>query len=353
MNQLLQAARRNFPGAAAALGIAAAAMLLTGLAMSDWQWSAALARQTIYAGMISGLLYWGNGIIAEGVPISWTQRPQLRFWVSLLLTLSVSFAIILLCDLIFYLQYHGQWPEQLINPRDTPRYLSVLGITVVVSIFLHARSFLYEMRQAIEEREALKRAHLSSKFENLQNQVNPHFLFNSLNVLSNLVYKDADQAAHFIRQLSKVYRYVLDVKDREVIYLAEELAALEAYLHLLQIRFGGSFRIQLELKPRTGEVIVPLALQMLVENAIKHNIVSQARPLTVTISRSEEGSICVSNNLQARNSQQESLGIGLDNIRQRYQFLSHDAIRIDSGNGHFTVLLPSLSIATSDADPDR
>jgi LytS/YehU family sensor histidine kinase len=177
----------------------------------------------------------------------------------------------------------------------------------------------------------------------LKNQVNPHFLFNSFNALSNLVYEDPDKAVKFIKQLSEVYRYVLDTRDREVVSLEEELRFLQSYIYLQKIRFAEKLTIDIQLE-NVNSQIAPLALQILVENAIKHNIVSEDDPLQVKI-YPDNGFIAVENNLQKKSMGVEpSAGVGLENICRRYEFLSDKKVEILEDTDRFLVKLPILLV---------
>lgn len=311
------------------------------LLLSGFRDPSLLAWQFAATGVLSASIWLANGIIAEEVKISWTERPLLRLIVSLLLTVV---ATLLLADIVDWLfdNLQGRTRPFSVLRSYTSYYLSVLGGTFIISLFLHGREFLQQLRASIEEREALKRAQISSRYESLKNQVNPHFLFNSLNVLSNLVYKDADLADEFIRRLSGVYRYVLDMQEKEVVSLAEELAMLDAYLFLMKMRFGDNLRIDRPLTARDGEYLPPLSLQMLVENAVKHNIVSAGRPLFLRLERQGEDRLIVTNNLQRKTNVQESLGLGLTNIRERYRYLDRREVEVREEDGQFSVSLPIL-----------
>ena len=182
-----------------------------------------------------------------------------------------------------------------------------------------------------------------SQYESLKNQVNPHFLFNSLNALTHLVYEDQDKAAKFIKQLSEVYRYVLDSRDKEVVSLEEELKFLDAYLFLQQIRFGDKLKVNVNFKGSTSSV-APLALQMLIENAIKHNVISEEEPLSIRLYM-ERSFLVVENDLHKKNILPDSSGgLGLQNIKRRYEFLSKEKVVVDEGEGKFIVKLPMLEM---------
>ncbi len=310
--------------------------------LNGWTVNADFFWETGRTGFLAALIWVGNDALSNEVKISWTDYPVKRLLVSLVLTIVVTLFIAVFVDAIITLLRYGQLPKR-VFAFQAGFYWSLLLITFFISLFLHGRSFLMSYRQAIVEQEELKRVSLASKYESLQNQVNPHFLFNSLNVLSSLVYKDADLSAKFIEQLAQVYRYVLETQDKEVVPLSSEKEMLEAYLFLLKIRFGEQLKIVVELEAEASEALPPLALQMLAENAVKHNIVSRRNPLTLEI-RKKGDRILVRNNLQPKQQVQTSLGVGMNNIYERYRLLSDEAVEIDQGPDYYQVSLPLLKV---------
>ena len=214
--------------------------------------------------------------------------------------------------------------------------------TSLITVFLTSRSFLFNWRQAAIDKEKFQKEGMAARYESLKNQVNPHFLFNTLNALTNLVYEDQDKAAKFIKQLSEVYRYVLETRDRELVPLDEEKSFLKAYLFLQQIRFGDKLKLDVSLDGKGG-MVAPLVLQMLIENAIKHNIISEAKPLTVHVFY-EGDYLVVENTLQKKEvMESESPGIGLENICRRYEFLTDKEVIILRGD-KFVVKLPLIPV---------
>jgi len=165
-----------------------------------------------------------------------------------------------------------------------------------------------------------------------------------LNVLSNLVYKDQDLAAKFIKQLSKVYRYVLDTREKEVVTLQKELDALESYIFLMKIRFGKNLIVHQNVQSQPYEQIVPLTLQMLLENAIKHNEISKAFPLTIHIERLDNNLISIKNNLQEKKQLHEKSGVGLENIKARFQYISNQKVEILKTDSEFEVRVPTVEM---------
>ena len=222
-----------------------------------------------------------------------------------------------------------------------------LGFSFRVNLFLHCVNaiyhFIYQYKHSQLEAETLKKQNAEARFEALRNQINPHFLFNSFNVLSSLVYKDADTSSKFIDQLSNVYRYLLFNQQNKIVRLSEEVAFLESYLYLLKIRFQDNLIIEKNIANHLKDTyIAPATLQLLIENAIKHNVVSKANPLSIKLF-SNGKYIVVENSIQLKEVKEESTNIGLNNIKDRYNYLcGKDAADVINSNGVFTVKIPII-----------
>ena len=210
-------------------------------------------------------------------------------------------------------------------------------MTVYESIY-----FKNELKKSVEEKELLKRESLNAQLDALRTQVNPHFLFNNLNTLSSVIPEDPNLAVEFVQQLAKVYRHILEVKDEQSILLHEELEVLRAYAFLLKTRFGNNLDIMIDVpEEKLKNKIVPLSLQILMENAIKHNIVSSDKPLKIDVF-AQNGNLVVSNKLQKKNQIYESTGIGLNNIRNRYKLISTKRVEVVEDTSQFTVSIPLI-----------
>jgi len=294
-------------------------------------------------------MWLGNEYLVDWLDtkLSWTEQPLSRLLVGVFAMIFYTVpAIWLLIELFDMLGIH-------INTR-TETMWATMGVTFIITFFMTSRSFLYNWRQSAIDAQVLQKESIAAKYESLKNQVNPHFLFNSFNALTNLVYEDQDKAAKFIKQLSDVYRYVLDPRDKEVVSIEEELKFLHSYSYLQQIRFGSKLNIQIDVNnPKVR--VAPLALQMLIENAIKHNITSEEDPLYVRVYLQNE-SIVVENNLQKKNrmpdyakassgKRDDSAGVGLENIVKRYEFLSNKKVEIIENEKMFIVKLPTLIVS--------
>jgi LytS/YehU family sensor histidine kinase len=291
---------------------------------------------TLFVSAIWVTMWLGNEYISHRLDerLSWTKKPLMRLAIGVLAAVlysaSVGYAIVILFESGFGLNVGGIY--QL--------YVTV-AITILITVIMTSRSFLFKWRDSAIDAEKLQKENIAAKYENLKSQVNPHFLFNSLNALTNLVYEDQDKAVKFIKQLSEVYRYVLDTREAEVVSLGEELKFLQSYVYLQQIRFGDKLKIHIRLD-NENFFVTPLALQMLVENAIKHNVISEDDPLNIQL-YNDDGFIVVENNLQKKSLPGErSSGLGLENIRKRYELLSERSVVIIENENSFVVKLPVL-----------
>lgn len=203
--------------------------------------------------------------------------------------------------------------------------------------------FLWWMRRRDERmriEEARKKEQVENRLEVLKNQINPHFLFNSFNTLTSLIEEAPDLAVEYVEKLSDFFRNILQYREKDLISLEEELAVLDSYLFLLHKRYGDNLLVDIGLQPTEG-YIVPLALQLLVENAVKHNIVSASKPLHLRL-YAEGDYWVVENSLQPRISRPESTGLGLKNIIKRYELLTHKEIRIEQTEHFFRVGIPII-----------
>jgi LytS/YehU family sensor histidine kinase len=190
----------------------------------------------------------------------------------------------------------------------------------------------------------LQKANLQSQFEVLKQQVNPHFLFNSLNVLSSLIKVEPDLAEAFTEKLSKVYRYVLENKEKDMVPLSTELDFMNSYVFLLNIRFMGKISVSIVIdEARSDLMILPMALQLLIENAIKHNTFSKANPLNISISIDSENFLIIRNNTQIRETQIQSTGVGLANITNRYRLISDRVPVFEKTDKEFIAKVPLIA----------
>ncbi|WP_121355832.1 sensor histidine kinase [Flavisolibacter nicotianae] len=199
------------------------------------------------------------------------------------------------------------------------------------------------LRKLEQEREELLRLNLQSQFDSLKQQVNPHFLFNSINTVSSLISIDPQKAKKFLAEMSKVYRYLLKANEAELTSLQKELDFVQSYFHLLKTRFGEGLHLQVQVDAESRASLLPvLSLQLLVENAVKHNTIEAAQPLTITIAITSDRQLCVSNNLQKKINVLESNKVGLSTIMTKYKLLNQQEPVIRETADEFIVILPLL-----------
>ncbi|MGB5667358.1 MAG: 2TM domain-containing protein [Maribacter sp.] len=274
---------------------------------------------------------------------SWETQTQKRLWIgaigSIILTV-ISFGLI---RMFISLVVYGKTLNDFIAGERSSYYIIALVITLVVSLFFHA-FYLYKALQEKKVKEQkIIAGTASAKFDALKNQLDPHFLFNSLNVLTSLIEEDPIQAQKFTTSLSKVYRYVLEQKNKDLVSVDEELQFARTYVKLLKMRFEDSIHLEIPEHSKNPEAkIVPLSLQLLLENAVKHNVVTSAKPLFIRVYE-EEGSLVVENNLQEKQVVKKSSGVGLQNIQQRYRILTDRQVQIAKSTSDFKVKLPLLT----------
>jgi sensor histidine kinase YesM len=224
------------------------------------------------------------------------------------------------------------------------RVFSGILLCTVLLVIKYTFEVIEVKQKMVLENEQLLRESLQARFETLRQQVNPHFLFNSLSTLKTLMRTDVDKAETYLLRLSEVFRYSLQTSTIEKVTLREELDILEAYLFMLKERFGQSLSIDIKIdKPFYDRFVPPFTLQILVENCVKHNIVSRDKPLLIRIFSNSSSQITVSNNLQRKQSVESSSKVGLANIDRRYQYLSGRHIEIIESQSSFDVVIPLLS----------
>ena len=303
-----------------------------------------------YTLMYSVGLWLTNGLLVEWLNrrYAWTVRPGRRLLLTLGVSLGGSLLVILLMNAVL-LRLHGQPVTQLFTAGMYWNLLLPLIITVIVSLFNHSRAFFFQWREAAVRAERLEKETAVARLDSLRRQVDPHFLFNSLNALTGLVEEnDPARAVRFIRQLSQVYRYVLDSSGQELVPLADELRFAESYLFLQKTRLGDALAVEMDLPPAAVApfFVPPLALQLLLENVIKHNTAFQADPLRLRVALDAGGgSLTVRNTLRPRRlGPGESLGMGLKNLAARYAFLTARPLAVGEEAGEFVVTLPLLVI---------
>lgn len=233
--------------------------------------------------------------------------------------------------------------KQIIPLKLTVTYATLANLLFhLVNAVYH---YINRYRSKQLEAEELKRINVQAQLQAVNNQINPHFLFNNLNVLSGLVLTDPQAANRFTEAFSQVYRYILSSTDKELVAVKEELDFIQPYLFLLQKRFPGGIHVDIAVSDQARKLyMVPVALQLLIENAIKHNVATTNKPLHIGIRANGKHELVVTNNLQPKITKEPSSNIGLQNINKRYGLLFHKAIDIVQSNNSFAVTLPLIEI---------
>lgn len=244
--------------------------------------------------------------------------------------------------LIFFLYDRLHILGYSIQPGDL-KWGLILGVVVNI-IFVSLWEAIYiidKYKESLTEKESLEQMNIEHEFENLKSQVNPHFLFNSFNTLSSLISIDKKQAETFLDELSKVYRYLLRNNEDSITTVDQEIKFIQSYYRLLKTRYGDALNMTVEIDKRYNPYLIPsLSLQLLVENAVKHNIVSRQQPLTIEIFTTAGNKLVVNNNLQKKQLKEKSTHIGLNNIRSKYKLIKQDGFQIVEGESNFMVVLP-------------
>jgi len=270
---------------------------------------------------------------------SWLENPQKRLFIQLVT--SILFTSVALFLFMFTLHQIKFGDGRLFNRKMMETFTPALLFTFALSAVYIGNQFFKAWKQSLVEVEKYKAESANAQLQNLKNQISPHFLFNNLSVLTSLVYKNQDKAVEFINELSKVYRYVLD-NNTELVTLQDEMDFLNHYIYLLKIRFENSISFEININEHQQQAFVlPMSLQMLVENTIQHNETSQANPLKVSI-YTKENSLIIENKIQPRSDFNESTKIGLTNLKSRYSFFTDEKIEILNDFKSFKVILPLI-----------
>ncbi|MGV6829890.1 MAG: 2TM domain-containing protein [Flavobacteriales bacterium] len=237
----------------------------------------------------------------------------------------------------------GNTFQQFINNEKLSYYTISFIISMVIIVVFYGIFFYKHIQENKVKEQKIIAGTVSAKFDALKNQLDPHFLFNSLNVLTSLIEENPEAATKFTTSLSKVYRYVLEQKNKDLVPVEEELKFAKLYMSLLTMRFEDSLVFNIpETVTNLDAKVVPLSLQLVLENAVKHNQVTPTKKLTITI-KEEEGNLIIKNNLQEKEVLRKSTGVGLKNIQQRYQLLTDRPVHFIKSEDQFSVSIPLLT----------
>lgn len=298
-----------------------------------------------YTTLYGFMLYYANAILFMKLDEIFSKerfnrkRILIGFIGSFIISVGVIFLLRIFEDVII----EGSSLALFFEKEKFSNYLVTIIITFIVTLAFHAFYFYKAYQESRLKEQKIIAGTANAKFESLKNQIDPHFLFNSLNVLSSLIEENPENAQQFTTSLSKIYRYVLEQKDKELVTVSEELTFAKTYMKLLKMRFENSITFELPTDFENHDAkVVPLSLQLLLENTIKHNVVSENKPLHIKI-YIKDNFLVVENNLQKKEVLQDRKGVGLQNIVSRYAILSERKVLIDETKETFAVYLPILT----------
>lgn len=310
----------------------------------------------LISGMYTFFIGLGNGFLNDYLDskFSWTDETRKRTIAAIVGTLVMNIALVYFCNYLNFIVIQGKNPEKFFNGEMNFINWFFINFAIMISAIGHARGFMAAWKnstkkEVVEQKLIAKSA--NAQFESLKNQLDPHFLFNSLNVLDSLIEENPVQAQRFTNSMSKIYRYVLEQKDKELVSVEEEIDFAKTYCELLKTRFEDAvtFDFNISEEDKKGYV-VPLSLQLLLENSIKHNFATSSKPLNIKIF-TEKGNLIIENNLQTRELPNKSTGVGLANIVSRYNLLTERNVFVEKSEAFFRVKLPILTEKLNPMNP--
>jgi len=294
--------------------------------------------------LIIALLWIGNTQISKYLDnkLPWLEYGTFRFFSQLASGLIYSLLVINISYLSLKSIFTSDPPS--ITQIIVMNTYGVLIIIPVISIYFGFH-FLRSWRKSELEAEKYQKESIKSQLEALKNHLDPHFLFNNLNILSSLIDKDKDLAQAYLEKFAEIYRIILQSNVTEVIPLSKEMEFIDAYIYLIKIRFDENIEISSQLDNSVkSKMLPPLTLQMLVENAIKHNIITESKPLKIEIYSDHGQYLIVKNNLNPKPRAKNDSGSGLENIENRYAYFTNEKINIKNDGDYFTVEVPLIEV---------
>ena len=321
--------------------------LFFGIINQQWSLEGMLTSIGVSALYSYGLGF-GNGFLNNYLSSKWnwvTQTNQ-RVFAGIIGTILYTVPVVLAINYFQFVVLSNQDSVNFFKGNMIFFHLFWILFAFAISIFFHARGFMMNWKASVQK-ESTKQEIVAktetAKFESLKNQLDPHFLFNSLNVLTSLINESPHKAEKFTTKLSKIYRYVLEQRNKELIPLTEELDFAKAYMDLLNMRFEDAINFTIPTTITNNNLkIVPLSLQLLLENAVKHNVVSSLKPLEINIFE-ENGYLHIQNNINRKETLGKSTKVGLRNIADRYGLITNKNVLIENNHTKFTVSIPLLT----------
>lgn len=327
--------------------LAVALLLLTASMLEEFKYLAAV----LWILVVLVFLWFGNRFIHQKLNkvLPWAQQSFKRFFIQLLASSLYSLACVNVLYFLFKSWFMGMPPD-----LEQVLVLNLYGLLFLVPIvsFNFGIYFMVQWKKTFIQSEKLREENLRTQFESLKNHIDPHFLFNNLNVLSSLIDKNPGEAHQFLNKFSDVYRYVLLHRNEELVTVQTELAFIQSYTFLFQQRLNKQLRISIAIPPSERFYLPPLSVQMLVENAIKHNKATVSKPLAIDIFM-EEDRLIVRNTYQPKLKEPSDLPqTGLDNIHKRFAYFSERSVEVVQDDAFFIVKLPLLEWEEVGHQPD-
>ena len=310
----------------------------------------------LISGMYTFFIGLGNGFLNDYLDskFSWTDETRKRTIAAIVGTLVMNIALVYFCNYLNFIVIQGKNPEKFFNGEMNFINWFFINFAIMISAIGHARGFMAAWKnstkkEVVEQKLIAKSA--NAQFESLKNQLDPHLLLNTLNVLDSFIEENPIQSQRFNNTMSKIYRYVLEQKDKELVSVEEEIDFAKTYCELLKTRFEDAvtFDFNISEEDKKG-FVVPLSLQLLLENSIKHNFATSSKPLNIKIF-TEKGNLIIENNLQTRELPNTSTGVGLANIVSRYNLLTERNVFVEKSEAFFRVKLPILTEKLNSMNP--
>jgi hypothetical protein len=293
-----------------------------------------------WVALIAFMMWVGNRILTRALDktLGWARWGNIRFFTQLIGGLAY---LLLLINGAYYaikMPLTGTPPS-----TEQLTVANVWGIIIFVPVFsiYFSLHFLRHWRKSELEMERFQKENIRSQLDSLKNHLDPHFLFNNLNILASLIDKDKEASKEFIHKFAEVYRSILKTKAEDLILVSEEMKFIESYIFLIKTRFEDNIQFTIDVRSN-DKMLPPLTIQMLIENAIKHNIITETEPLVISIT--EDGSDLVIGNNLNKARLETSYGTGINNIRKRYEHFTDKPVQVSEQNGRFEVRIPLLEI---------
>ncbi|MDP4184019.1 MAG: sensor histidine kinase [Bacteroidota bacterium] len=297
---------------------------------------------------VIGIGMWlGNDLIGTSLTkkYPWERDPKKALRIRIICSMGYSVVAVIAINLLLYYSSYYFSVDRFIW-KDFFSILKINGmiillITFIIITVVYGIEFFKRWNISLINEERMQKEIISYQYEMLRNQVNPHFLFNSLNILTSLVENDPPAAVLFIRKLSEVYRYILDMKEHDLVSLDKEIKLVRSYIFMQKYRYGENLIVDFQLENTQSFKVIPVSVQMLIENAIKHNIITEEKPLSIKLYIENDYLIC-ENTLQKKQAIRNRNGLGLNNIKERYSFFDRRSLHYGEEENKFVVKLPLI-----------